>query len=123
MPEDKLGYSLPNTARGCHGQVLRKCHLLHRYFLRVLSRMFHWGKWLCSLTLSMPTCAFSRMGFAGDVLLVPVSLLWMGWPLYVAWTHTGVWVPLALFTLYLVVWGRDIIAKSWNAPFARVLRP
>jgi len=54
-------------------------------------------------------------GILGDILLIPVSIVWMFWLLYVPYASAkrSLYVPMSILCLMLLVHGRDVIRHGW----------
>lgn len=67
-------------------------------------------------SLVIPTRICNHMGFLGDLCLIPVALLWMGWPLWIPYRTklSFLYIPALLSTLGCVVWGAKIIKRTWR---------
>jgi hypothetical protein len=77
------------------------------------------GVWLAyTWVLVLATRVRASVGVVGELLLVPVSFAWMGWPLVYTYRspHTSllVYAPGLLIALALVVRGRAVIAATWD---------
>jgi len=62
------------------------------------------------------TKKFKSMGYLGEILSIPYTLLWMFWPIIIPFLTkiTILYLPTVSISLGLVIRGYAIIRKTWN---------
>ncbi len=87
---------------------------LGRFVLNKVTMLFNANRGF----LRKATIFTHKFGAVGDLTLIPVSLLWMCWPLIVPYflqVKTWVpWVPAAFFSLLLMRRGYSIVKDTYD---------
>lgn len=88
-----------------------------RAAFRAIGRAARWlGRGYDAL-LAGSTRACKSMGMVGEVLLIPVTVAWFGWPLASPWLFglsRSLMVPAAGVSLALMVRSRGVINRAWR---------
>ena len=82
-----------------------------------VGRVLRWfGRGYDSI-LATSTRACKGMGIAGEVLLIPVTVAWFGWPIASPWlfgVSRSLMLPAAGVSLALMVRSRGVINGAWR---------
>lgn len=90
---------------------------IYYFFFELFSAITHsYGS-----ILSLFTNISKRLGFIGELLLIPISLTWMFWPLFTIYYLRSIqqitiwyWIPGILFSVILLFRGRKIISDTYK---------
>jgi len=102
--------------------VVGRLAALLKLTLRMLNVVFEGIKFSYGRVLDASTRMCRKIGFLGDILLIPISLAWMFWPLllptkYVL-ANSTLFIPAGMLSFALLLWGRIIVSDAWDGrPF------
>merc|ERR1711998_23432 len=103
------------------GRIVKRIMELNIRVLRIwLQNLGEWFMWLISLyseVLALATRSLRQLGVPGDVMLTPLALAWMLWPLHVPihLAHHHLFFTAVPFSLFLCAHGKRVVEINWRS--------